>query len=260
MGWLKTIINTLVGSLIALVLAAAFQAPLVDFFNRDRLTARFEAGPWIDKPKLKGDETRLNYSEDNSVASAIESFSDSLSDKNIDGRWYETGKLTLVNRSKKEITAIRINYIGTYTPDILVIPENRKDSYFIKSASDITLPDMKPGDKAVIFQWSTLTPVLVESSFNTYSSEGDFRIDFDFPTTISTSTAGQFVSFIFSYIWFIIIVLVIIIFFALIAQIDFLITYYKRLLSDDDIYLSERVRFEKDASKFSPDSNTLKSK
>jgi len=252
MGWLKAITNALVGSLIALVLAAAFQAPLLDYFNRDRLTARFEAGPWIEKPRLRTDETRLAYDKGNAVGAAVKSFVGSLSDQNFDGQWYEAGKLTITNRSKKEITAIRINYTSLSAPDLLVMPENKDQSYFVKSANDIKLPDMKPGDRVTIFQWSTISPNLTDVNMKTYSSEGDFRINFDFPTTVSTNVAGQFFSLIFDYIWFIMLIFVIIIFIMLMVQIDFLVLYYKKLLSDDDAYLSERERFEADREKFSP--------
>lgn len=230
---------------------------MLDLFSRDRLTARFEAGPWVAKPQLPDGESQQSYDENNDVGSAVKFLGNTLSSKNPDGKWYELAKLTIKNESKKDITGIRIRYSGVEMPELLVVPEKTDNSYYIKSTNDVSLPDMKPGDTAIVYQWDNFSSILVEDSIDTYSSEGDFRINYEFPQTVSTNFAGWFISGIIDHIWLIINALSITIFILLMIQKDTIDLYYKKLLRDDDFYIDERVRYESDKDKFSPQLNDL---
>ena len=125
-----------------------------------------------------------------------------------------------------------------------------------KNLNRIDIPDLGPGDKAIVFMWGNYSSLTFEDVFSTYSSAGRFRVTYDWPQSQAQEYKSGIGRFLDEYAsigaWITGILLVG--FLAIMA--GFFESYYKRLLSDDLLYQSERVKFLANPKKFVPDSKT----
>ena len=135
-------------------------------------------------------------------------------------------------------------------PDVLIYSKNQKKGKYFKEVESISLPYLDPGDEIYVFLWSSFGfgwPNFFDD-VRTYSEFGPIPIELR--THIEDSGYGDsdrdqgFLKFLLSK-WYVCIGVVSIVLTIAVFSADYMMNkYIKKLLLDDDFWLSEREKIE----------------
>ncbi|WEK41793.1 MAG: hypothetical protein P0Y64_10270 [Candidatus Sphingomonas colombiensis] len=246
--WFGGIVTALVILAMTSALGAWLKAPIDDWVSRDRLQAEVQLAPWYARPAVPAQSKQASASDDalNNALAKLRVDADSSD--------YGIARVTVTNDSSNPVTNINFRLMPPLSAqDALIIDAAGKTSS-LHDVNRIMLPDMKPGDKALVYLWGNYSSYLFPERFRTYSSAGRFRVNYDWPTAQDRayeSGIGRFLDdYAVSFVWVSSGALTLL--FGLMAAVYN--GYYKLLLKDEGHYNAERTRYLADPEKFEPKS------
>ena len=150
-------------------------------------------------------------------------------------------------------------------PDALITNDLEKSGVYLRKTDDIPLPVLAPGDRFTVFLWDGFGfgwPNYLDR-MHIYSEFGEIPVKLS--THIDASGYGDddklesFWDFVSNYWWLILPVLGIIMFLLTVISDMMWAAYIRKLLVDDDFWLSERQKIEEAGHKaFAPSMSDLR--
>lgn len=243
---LRYAIGTAFVVVIGLILTAWLQQPINDFFRNDRIIASMTIGPWEARPDFATKKPIESTDAASAYLEALDDLSNSMKSKEA------FAHLTLKNNSEKVITNIRVK-LGSQA-DVFLASENPKPEDLKEDIKIIDVPDMKPGDDLTYHLWTgfTVDPEYFAKDVSTFSSSGPFRIEFSWPEQLETFDVTGFDRFVenwLPYILFGLLLLLVIVLGLFSAAYE---EALKKILKDENLYRSEREKFEKNPKAYNP--------
>jgi len=244
---LLKLIGTLLVGILSAALATIYHDDIAAFLGRAPVTAEITVGPWF--PHF--DASKPDDIFDDRDEKSIRLYTDD-DDLNF-------ARIVIKNTSGKEIenAFVRINEPDWADFDALIITEDEKKIYRTgvpEVESKIALGKIPPADKLIVYLWSNagFGYPYADDSFSIVTSDGSV------PTTKKTFISEE-QSSIFGIssetIAWIFVFGLLIIGGILVYSASHAFSFAKSLLKDDDYFLDQKERFEREPNKFSvPDS------
>lgn len=253
--WFNGIFTALVLLTATSMLGALLKGPIDNLASQSRLKAEVQLSPWYPKPTKDSDkkdqsgkktDTTKAEQDLTNIVQKIAANSPSSGD-------FQFARIIITNESSKPITNANLRIDAPWTPEIAVLVDVNGKSTEFEGPDRIIIPDTKPGDRITVFMWgSYYNSISFPDAIHTYSSEGKFRIRYDWPKYSQDqydSQIGQFIddwAGIVAMIGTVLIVAVLGVY-AVVSS-----NYYKALLKSEKFCWAERNRFEADPKKFKP--------
>ena len=167
--------------------------------------------------------------------------------------------ISIRNRHYKPIENVTVDLRTSWKNDFMIVdtnPENPTDTRVVLDNTEFKIPKIEPNREFRVFMWS---PVGVENSYlwsdiRAFSNEGRFQIRVKAYEEVDSVYADPWwMRLIESFGSFALLILMMILLITLVAALHYFESYIKKLFRNDDFYLVERIRFEKDGSKFVAD-------
>ncbi|MBX9665384.1 hypothetical protein [Novosphingobium sp.] len=247
MKWFGGIVTSLVIAGLSAIILAYLQPILRAIAPDEVIDAKFELSHWQEKPLKDGDSSnKINQKEGNDIPTRV---------PNVDGL-YDFMTIKLENNTSKVVDNIRIRFKDFPIFDAKIIGDDGIIAQTVLGSNDFKIPNMKPGDREIIFVWgkSQFISSALLNNVQTFSSSGPFRISFYQPeeNMITLQDEGPFFKFIDEWIGFIIgaifVALILVLGAALSAQEE----YLKKIFRDEQFMIDEKARFDANPKKFSP--------
>lgn len=251
--WLSNIITTLVVLAMTSLVGALLKGPIDDLSSRNRLKAQVQLAPWINKPE-KPSQTSKSDDNPKTDKEILDNLLKDLSNipytvSSSDS--FGVARTNIENDGSKVVTDINLRLDSPYGKEESVLIYNGKMEN-LGEVDRISIPDMKPGDRVTIYMWGNFSSLILPDSIKTYSSEGSFRISYDWPQTQEFEYKSKISIFIDEWAeslgGFSIILLTVI----LGIYVGVFSDYVKNLFKSQASYESERERFLSDPKSFSP--------
>jgi hypothetical protein len=247
--WLGGLITTLIVLGLTTWVAALLKGPIDDWASQDRLRAEVQLSPWYERPVATPVRTfRHNKAMIDPTAAAIAE----AMVRTTDASDFGLARLIVINESNKPVTNANVRLRSPYSAsDAVIIGPNGKKAE-LHNVDRITIPDLNPGDRAVAFLWGDFSTYTFSDSFRTYSSEGRFRVTYDWPTAQDREYESWIGRTIDDYAEMFVAgcVALLLAMFGILAVVN--TSYYKLLLKDKNHYKEERRRFLAAPEKFEP--------
>ena len=250
MKTIKLMIAASITVIVGLVLTAWLAEPISNYFRSDRIEAQLTVGPWVQMPAIKnrsGEKIKPVLGSDSAVLSIADA---SDVDENYRTKPTNFSELSIVNKSEKEISNIRIRF-DSKQYRIIFQKDGDNKSTLIDDIDRIDLPNMKPGDKMTVQSWGNYygSPERFADNLTTYSSTGSFRMTANWSgdQKIDEGPVIEFMNEWGGFIFGTIFVFLTIIGFILQSLTD---DKLKKILADEATYKSEKSRYEKDPKKY----------
>lgn len=261
MKWFGSIITTLIVLALTSIVGGLLKGPIDDMASGSRLQADVQLAPWFNKPDETGQgakpapESKSDRSTELSKVyeDAMQAADDAARALQLNLGEFQVARVLVRNESNKLVTDINFRLVDYPAAEIaVVIDESGKQSVH-RNVSRLTLPNLKPGDRTTVFLWSNyLNSNTLPKVFKTYSSEGRFRIKFDWPQTQTETYSSGVGEFLDEYSGTIATVCGFAILLMAIVGLAAMESYYKDLLKDPEFLVRERKRFDENPKKFSP--------
>lgn len=251
--WLSNIINALILLGLTTLLGALLKGPIDDLANRNRIKAQVQLSPWVEKPSPEVEADEGNIDSDNPYREILNNLLEDLASNGASSDLYGLARINLENDSSNTVTDINFRMEGRDNDlDVHMIGADGRVA-FSGETQRVQVPDMKPGDRVTVYVWGAFSEHLIRDNFKTYSSEGAFRTDYEWPDIQDfeySSTIGKAFDAVVDWMLIFIVGLLLLFLFAINI---FQEKYLKGLLGNQSIYLHEKRRFEKEGDKFAPD-------
>lgn len=230
MKTLNLLFVTVVGGLLVLYIQENYLSPS----SIDGVSATATTGPWAPRQERVSNEaidlsTQWNLLEDNN----------------------SLARLVIENRGPKTLTKANIRFKkDPALPDVLVVNGPDRKGVFRTEVEEVVLPTLQPGDEITIFIWNQYGfgwPSFLDE-MRIYSELGEIPVSVT--THIDESGYGDadrldsFWESALAYWWLILRVLGMIMFLLTLLTDWIWRSYTRKLLVDDDFWLSERQRIE----------------
>ena len=178
--WLGNLINVLLVLAVTTLLSALLKGPIDELVSGDHLTAEVQLSPWVPQPSNLIDQKNKKPIDSLEVSGIQDVIDYSVP---ASSSILQFAKITVTNGSSKIIQNGNIRFRSSDIPSIAVVSLESDKRIYMKKPSRVNLPEMKPGDKVLIFAWFTaLSTYDVDQIISTYSSQGKFRISYDWPS------------------------------------------------------------------------------
>lgn len=221
-------------------LLLAFSAPFISrAVNPDRISAEFYPGAWYPYPLGKEGWAKRFRDEFES-----ESYANGL----IDRDELRFAKILLYNGGNKTVNNIKLKLGRVNKGSGILVSKGAEQKFELEN--ELSIPDMAPGDRAVIYTWSIfdLSDHFEYDEIETHSSEGPFSIRY-YDHKSNAFRAGSDFPWLGAFV-FLCLAIVSVYVIACVVMANILSKYVKNLLSDEDVYIDERVKFTADPEKF----------
>lgn len=249
--WLSNIITALVILTLTSVLGGFLKGPIDELSNQDKLKAQVQLAPWIEKPTPSRVEKSAvsNSREENHLDNVI----NNLKKLRYSTSDFGVAKIDIENSSGKKITDINIRLDEPYGPQESIVIDQNQHVLPLGDTDRIKIPDMSPGDRVTVFMWGGYSSYLFPERFKTYSSEGEFRVSFDWPKSKDEQYQSSISIFLDNYAGTIAIVSMLLLAISSLIGLNTYSEYVKHILEKREFYNAEKKSFAKDPKKFSPD-------
>ncbi|RJG53838.1 hypothetical protein D0Z70_15190 [Sphingobium terrigena] len=248
MKWLGGIITSLILLGLSTIFVAYLQPIVRAIAPEDGLKAEVELSRWQARPE-KGETITEKHSDEKMI-------SDARRDSFLLRDFYDFAAVTIDNPSSKVVENIRIRFSDGSGRDGLIVSDDGLTKMTLKDAEDFKIPNMKPGDRVKVFFWGErqFPKVLVSDQMKTFSSSGPFVTKFSAPSDnyYFETEDSPFFKFVDNWAGLAIGSIFALTIFFMGIGLHLNEKYYKRLLSDDTFYTSEKDRYEVDPKKFTP--------
>lgn len=249
--WMGNVLTTLIVLALTSLLGALLKGPIEEFANRNRLQAQVQLAPWIDKPNEPTKEVEREGGDENTYRTILNDLLQNLSSSRSYGD-YGVARVSMENTSSSTVSDINFRLTDPYGEFEYVVVDSDGKSTPLLRGSRVRIPAMKPGDRVTAFMWGGFSSYLFPEKFRSYSSQGAFRISFDWPQTEEYVFQSQIGKFLDDYAWTIFVVTIVL----LIAFISIFLAvsseYVKKHYKSEDFYKDERTRFLSDEKRFTP--------
>lgn len=233
--FILAILAAAIGGLVVI----AFQDPIARAFNQDRLLMTVYAGPWS---PFASSSTNLTQQWERQGLPPY--FIRRLQD----GEELFMVRIVVENPGSQVVDRVRIAP-DEYGPENWLILEAGEDPRIVETSNEILLGSFEPGEEAVVYAWSyhDLTTPYRYVGWRTFSTEGPavFRLRAPSAKDDLFNAVGDWAGYLvvaFLVVGFILVMLVA----------AFYEAYVKQLMSDENHYLNERVKFEDNPKRFEP--------
>ncbi len=234
---LNTAWTILVGVVIGLLVVANEDA-VKRFVSNGGLVAEVTSGPYFPYPEEPLRSTR---------APRPGSFVASATDET------ETiARMVIQNVGTETASDIRLKF--KYAPDALIVDSAGGKNKTYKGVEEIFIDDMKPGDIRTLFLWRSVGfgyPFNLDD-LRSFSSAGPIRVELK-SRVVSSYEDPFIIRFMDSWGSFLLTGVLFILAFGALLMATFLERYAKMLLSGEDFYLQESVKFADNPKSFVPD-------
>lgn len=244
MNWFGNTLTSLFLVAAGAVVLALVQPVLSILSPSEAIHAEIELSKWIEQPEKVGELPK------NEVGDA---YREVLRSNFADLEEPRFVTMELFNPGPKKAEHVRFRFEGTETPNVLVISNKGDRAEYLGEKSDVSLPDMAPGDKIRVYMWENhhFPRILFPESLRTFSSLGGFKITYKSPEeTYFFEDKNAFFEFIDEWITTIFVVIVILFIILMFAGIYSQFKVIKDLLADDSYYQAEKARYESDPEKY----------
>ena len=175
--WLGGIITALVILALTSLVGSLLRGPIEDLSSRERLTAEVQLSPWFAKPaNVKADANKPGDASlplEDSVADIESTF--------VSGDDYQSARIIITNESSKKVSDVNFRLLSPYRFNQAVVIDGAGHRKNFVQVDRIFVPDLNPGDKAIVYIWGNYNTLTFADAFRTYSSAGSFRIRYDWP-------------------------------------------------------------------------------
>ncbi len=257
--WFWNTVSALILIALTTFVTAGLNGPINDFVSRDKLKAQVILAPWIEKPdfeKLKDDkesDITSGMTENEKILRSLLEDIQGISTSNYLSENFNVARVNIENDSQSTVENINFRLESPYSEPEIVIINAEGDLTPIGRADRIKVPDMKPGDRVVVFMWGNFNSYTFPDSFKSYSSKGHFRVSFDWATTQEFRFESGISYYIEEYSGYLIGATLILAFLGMVIAAAAQEAYYKALLKEPSAYEFERGRYLKDPNKFTAD-------
>lgn len=241
MGFYRTVVATLVSTLLAAIILGVFQPSLDRWLNNERLDAIVYPAPW----QPYGDEPDLIAKRKAFLDRFSNTFNDHEQDYRAD-RDYNYSFIRVENNSGKTITDVRIKFAHRIERVNATYADGSRAHF--EGVDVLKLPDFLPGEIVIVAAFDTISiPGSAYHEIKTYSSAGPFDLAVARPVR-------SVLDLVFSGPWEFAksIVTLYVILVCIFAPLSFFYQdrYTKALLRDGDFWLGEHDRYSKDPKSF----------
>jgi hypothetical protein len=252
--WLSNLITALVILAATSALGAVLKGPIDEWVNENRLKAQVQLAPWFAKPTLAA-ARQSGKDVPSSDREILDELLENLSKISPSGANDDFGvaRVNVENSSSKKVTDINFRLDSPYgEQEFIIIDSDGKASELSKS-NRIIIPDMNPGDRITVYLWGNYSKYLFSDRFKTYSSEGKFRVAFEWPEAKEFEYQSGIARFLDDYATDIAIWTSILLMFLFLIMNHVSGEYIKVLMKYPAFYERESERYTQDPKKFSPD-------
>lgn len=262
MGWFWRGVGTLLVGIVIGVVVVAAEDRVKSFFAERPVHAEFYPSAWHPYPNSRTSDPVLLLSGSGLGRYEIEKLTTGT-DPNF-------AKIEIINRGHKVATNLRFQNMDQrddgsplLPPHLLVVSGGTNPTRaFYDEATDVPVPDIEPGASATLYMWriTDLSSEYLMDDFRIISETGVV------PTTLHRYDDQEsrrynepgWYKLIDEGIPFLLVGLLILLSVVGIGGAALYEAYTKKLLSDDLLYLGEKVRYDADPKKFEIDTNLLK--
>lgn len=262
MGWLWRGVGTLLVGIIIGVVVVAAEDRVKGFFAEKPVHAEFYPSAWHPFP--------IGRTSDPAVLLRGSDLNLYEIEKLTTGTDPNFAKIEIFNRGHTLATGLRFQNTDTrddgrplLAPHLLVVSAgDSPDRSFHNEAIDVRIPDIEPGATATLYMWrmTDLSSEFLLEDFRIISDAGPIPTKlhrYDDRESRRYNEPGWY-KIIDRGIPALITILVIVLVVAGLAGAAIYETYLKKLLSDDMIYLAEKIRYDADPKKFQINTDILK--
>jgi hypothetical protein len=226
--WFTNTIAALFILALTSLIGALLKSPIDGLANANRLNAEVLLSPWVPKPSFPAQASRnepvvLGANNSKDLVESLEIKTSSIGD-------YGIAVMNVENGSSNDVKNINIRIDETYiSPDVLYIDASDRIT-LVGETNRIKLPDMSPGDRTKVYFWGNFSSYDIKNRFKTYSSEGPFRLVFEWAEIKDFEYNSIIGTFLDDYAWEIFIVNAVILIVGLTIAVSVQSDYIKGLL------------------------------
>lgn len=249
--WFTGTVGALVLLALTSLIGAVLKGPIDEFVNESRLDAAIQLSPWVAKPDLgvAGQKNPASTETDDTdkLLRDLAIRQSSIGD-------YGIAVMNVENGSSGTVKEINVRLEPSYgTPEVMVI-DPAGDVRNLGEVDRIRMPDMKPGDRAKIYVWDNFSTYDITDYFKTYSSEGEFRLNYAWAETREFEYRSSIGTFLDDYAWatFVAACVLLCVMVGIVCAVY--TEYLKGLFVSPDLREEEANKFLADPKKFQIDS------
>jgi len=239
--WFSNLVAALVLLALTTLLGALLKGPIDGIANQSRLTAEVQLSPWVPKP----DE--LDSSQDFVGRTITKKDARDL----IEGLDYRISylsdfgfaKMNIENGGADSVSDISVRVTSSIRKPQVIFVDANENIQIIGSTDRVKLPDMEPGDRITLFYWGRFNSYNVTERFKTYSSEGEFRISYEWPEARDFEYRSGLGQFLDDYAWTAFVIVCLAIVFLVSITLGMYQEYVKGLMVSPKLREDEAAKF-----------------
>lgn len=249
--WFSNTIAALVVLALTSLLGALLKAPIDGLANPNRLSAEVQLVPWVAKPALLDTKTDpqpvvLEGKTSEEIVEQLSFGQSALSD-------FGMARIIIENGSSNIVKNINIRLRSSYRDTAVVFVDTNRNVNIVGETDRVSLPDMAPGDQTTVFMWGTFSEYNIENYFRTFSSEGEFRLRYEWPEIRNFEYHSWIGSFLDEYAWTVFVVSSTLTLFGLLFGTAITTEYVRGIFVDDELRQKEIQKFLENPKKFQMD-------
>lgn len=245
--WLSNIITALVLLALTSLVGALVKSPIDGLANPSRLNAEVQLMPWVPRPEELNQENLepfvLSKDDIDQLVRTLEFRSSAISD-------FGLARMIIENGGSHKVTNVNIRVDSRFSDPAIVFLDAERNVHVLGETTRVRLPDMGPGDRIEAYFWGSFNKYNSDEIFQTYSSEGQFRMSYEWPEIRDFEYRTGIGIFLDEYAWTIFVVICVLLILMLLVVISVYSDYHKGLFVSKSLYREERRKFKENPKKF----------
>lgn len=249
--WFSNTIAGLVILALTSLLGALLKAPIDGLANPNRLSAEVQLAPWVPKPAL------LDGKNDPQPIVLEGKSSEEITDRLNFGQSaiadFGFSRIKIENGSSNAVKNINIRLRSSYRSAEVAYVDTNRSIHIVGKTDRVLLPDMNPGDQTTVFLWGSFNEYNIKDYFRTFSSEGEFRLRYEWPEIKDFEYQSFIGNALDEYAWTVFTIISVVLIIFLMIALAVYNDYIKGLMVSEELRRDEVRKFLLNPKKFQMD-------